>query len=410
MLRYRLSRAFGPVIWIFLMMALVSIPHAWAAGKYRTLYRFKGKKDGSLPYAGLIFDPTGNLYGTTSEGGAYGYGTVFKLTVSGGTWTESVLHSFNKDGQDGIYPYDSLIFDPAGNLYGTTFYGGTDGGGIVFRLSPMGDGAWTEKVIYNFSFAIGWFPQAALIFDSSGNLYGTTVAAGGGVAGTVFELTPNADGSWTESTLLSFNNTNGFGGYAAVIFDSKGNLYGNAAEGGAYSFGTTFELTPNSDGNWTDSVLHSFGKINDGRYVYSGLVFDPAGNLYGTTVEGGIDGGGTVFRLTPNSDGTWTENLLYGFCSTKDCQDGGLPRDVLVFDATGNLYGTTELGGAYADGLIFKLTSTEAGWKETVLHSFRNHPGSSPYAGLTFDGHGNLFGTTLGDAKTTFGSVFELSH
>jgi uncharacterized repeat protein (TIGR03803 family) len=403
----KFSPMLGAVVTVLLILTLMPMPGAWAAGKYGTLYKFKGGKDGSLPYAGLIFDPTGNLYGTTSEGGAYGYGTVFKLTLNGnGSWKESVLHSFNNDGQDGVNPYDNLIFDPTGNLYGTTFYGGTGGGGIVFQLSPNGDGSWRENVIHNFTYDHGWFPEAGLIFDSSGSLYGTTVAGGDDAAGTVFQLTPNGDGTWTENVLLSFNNTNGFGSYAGLIFDSSGNLYGNAAQGGAYGGGATFELTPNGDGTWTESLLHSFGSLDDGSYVYSGLIFDSGGNLYGTTEGGRIYGAGTVFQLTPNSDGTWTESVLYGFC----CGGGAGPYDSVVFDKAGNLYATAARGGAYGNGTIFKLKPTQVGWKATVLHSFRNRPGSNPYAGLIFGGHGNLFGTTVGDGKETFGSVFEITR
>ena len=265
-----------------------------------------------------------------------------------------------------------------------------------------------------------------MIFDEAGNLYGTTLYGGSWSSpycnsdgcGTVFKLTPNGDGSWTESVLHSFGDGDGEGPLAGVIFDAAGNLYGTTCGGSrAFGYGTVFELTPNGDGSWTESVLHSFN-YGEGAIPYSGLIFDPDGNLYGTTVRGGAsascpDGCGTVFKLAPNGDGSWTGSVLHSF----NVSDGAYPYAGLTFGAAGNLYGTAVGGGDQACkvynsgcGTVFELTPTPTGeWGYRVRHRFRDHPGASPYAGLVLDQTGNLYGTTRGDGITTFGSVFEIT-
>jgi uncharacterized repeat protein (TIGR03803 family) len=257
------------------------------------------------------------------------------------------------------------------------------------------------------------FPGAGLIFDSVGNVYGTTLYGGTSVGGTVFKLTRNSDGNWTESVLHSFFGTDGFALECRLIFDGAGNLYGTTDMGGAYGYGTVFKLTPNSDGSWTESVLYSFKGAPDGQEPTAGLVFDAAGNLYGTTEFGGSKNCpsapypcGTVFELTPNSDGSWTEHVLHRFTGN----DGNYPVAGVTFDAAGNLYGTASSGGADNFGVVFKLTPTSGGgWSYRVLHTFANKPGFEPYGGLSFDATGNLYGTTTGDGSTTYGSVFEIT-
>jgi len=242
------------VVAVTLTIVLVLAPGLWAASKYKTLYKFKGGAHGSQPYAGLIFDQAGNLYGTTFYGGAHGLGTVFELIPNGdGTWKEHVLYSF-KGTPDGYSPDSHLTFDAAGNLYGMTWDGGDHGGytGTVFRLSPNGDGSWKETVIHSFGG------------------YGDGVEAHGG-----------------------------------VTFDSAGNLYGTTKLGGAYGWGAAFQLTPNGDGTWTENVICSFQGNGDAVYSVAGLIFDQAGNLYGASSEGGVYNGGTVFELSPNGDGTY---------------------------------------------------------------------------------------------------------
>ena len=384
--------------------------------------------DGAYPYyVGLIFDAAGNLYGTTQDGGTYGFGTAFELTpVTGGGWMEKVLHSFDFNGTDGAYPYSGLILDATGDIYGTTYGGGSVncgsygyGCGTVFELTPTAGGGWTETVLHNFIFsgADGYHPAAGLIFDAAGNLYSTSYAGGTSGLGTVFELTPAAGGGWTENVLHNFSNTGtDDGAYpnASLIFDAAGNLYGTTEMGGTYSIGTVFELTPAAGGGWTQKVLHNFSNAgtHDGVYPNASLIFDAAGNLYGTTTVGGAYDEGTVFELTPVTGGGWMETLLYSFCP-QNCTDGAYPRAGLIFDGAGNLYGTTTLGGAYSfpSGTVFELSPQADGiWTEQVLHSFGNGTdGQNSTADLIFDAAGNLYGTTTMGGTYYGGTVFELT-
>jgi uncharacterized repeat protein (TIGR03803 family) len=341
------------------------------AGVYKTLHLFTWAKN---PSGNLIFDVAGNLYGTTQDGGSGkcpgGCGAVWRLARNPkATWTVSILHAFT--GADGSGPAAGLIFDAAGNLYGTTSGGGADGYGVVFELTPNPDGTWTESVLHSFTGgADGALPFAGLIFDTIGNLYGTTYYGPLGCAGltdgcgTVFRLTPNPDGTWTESVLHSFTEGAGGGNPAAgLIFDAAGNLYGttNFGTSGPGNLGTVFKLTPNPDGTWTESVLHSFTGA-DGAVPDAGLIFDAAGNLYGTTSSGGIsiacidiDGCGVVFKLSPTSTG-WSETVLHTFIGF-----GSTPRGGVIFDQAGNLYGTTSDGNpAFDYGLVFEITRVGA--------------------------------------------------
>jgi uncharacterized repeat protein (TIGR03803 family) len=386
-------------------------PLAGGGWTENVLYSFGNGVDGFQPGAGLIFDAVGNLYGTTYLGGTYNNGTVFELTPQGGGgWTENVLYSFNNNGTDAGFPHGGVIFDAAGSLYGTTRAGGAHNAGAVFELTPQAGGGWTEKVLYSFknNGTDAFNPLAGLIFDGAGNLYGTTSRGGIHDYGTVFELTPTAGEGWTEKVLYSFGNGTD-GGYpeAGLLFDGAGNLYGTTVSGGTYTYGTVFELIPQAGGGWTENVLHSFGNGTDGANP-TGLIADGAGNLYGTTVGGGY-GSGTVFELTPQAGGGWTEKVLYSFSNGSD---GGYPYAGLIFDGAGNLYGTTSEGGFYTSGTVFELTpQAGGGWTEQVLHSFnyRNGDGVNPYAGLIFDGAGNLYGTTSGGGTYGGGTVFELT-
>jgi uncharacterized repeat protein (TIGR03803 family) len=365
-----------------------------------TLYSFTGGSDGATPFAGLISDPSGNLYGTTQIDGDAGAGTVFELVNSSGNYTVKVLYSFT-GGSDGGYPFaGGLISDSSGNLYGTTQGGGAAGNGTVFELVNS-SGNYTEKVLYSFTGGSdGGGPLGGLIADSSGNLYGTTAAGNG----TVFELV-NSSGNYTEKVLYSFTGgSDGRQPFAGLIFDSSGNLYGTTLFGGAAGNGTVFELV-NSSGNYTEKVLYSFTNGSDGGQPAAGLIFDSSGNLYGTTGSGGAAGAGTVFELV-NSSGNYTERVLYSFGGS----DGANPVAGLIADASGNLYGTTALGGAAGAGTVFELVNSSGNYTEKVLYSFTSFTsdGSEPEDGLIADSSGNLYGTTvLGGFGA--GTVFKIS-
>jgi uncharacterized repeat protein (TIGR03803 family) len=341
--------AASAALMIVIAFTLVLAPAADAASKYKVLHAFNGK-DGADPSADLIFDAAGNLYGSTEQGGAYGPGTVFKLTPNAdGSWTESVLHSFN--GSDGQLLKAGLIFDAAGNLYGTTSEGGTHNFGTVFKLTPNADGSWTESVLHYFKpNVLG--PEAGLIFDATGNLYGTTYGGGTDNLGTVFKLTPNADGSWTESVLHSFNSGDGANPWAGLIFDATGNLYGTTESGGAHNFGTVFKLTPNADRSWTESVLYRFRGDPASTPIFAGLIFDGAGNLYGTVSGASASSGGAAFKLSPDQDGGWTYSLLHVFQG----KPAHTPYGGLVLGSAGTLYGTTGSCSSRCQGVVYQIT------------------------------------------------------
>jgi len=371
---------------------------AWAQTE-TVLYSFCAQSDctdGMLPETGVVFGPKGNLYGTTFGGGAEGMGVVFKLTPEG---KETVLYSFCPQGDcpDGGAPNGGLVFDQKGNLYGTTLEGG-NGQGVAFKLTPKGK----ETVVHTFCerYGIcpdGAYPEAGVVFDQKGNLYGTTFGGGTEDWGVVYKLSPKGK----ETVLYSFcvqgyrECTDGANPEAGVVLDQKGNLYGTTLYGGANDTGcagngcgVVFKVTPKGK----ETVLYSFcvqSGCTDGAYPYARVVLDRKGNLYGTTAGGGAYGEGVVFKLTPKGK----ETVLYSFCAQTGCTDGGSPGG-LVFDSKGNLYGTAA-GGAYGDGVVFKLTPKG---KETVLYSFcaqSNCADGSGPVGLVFDSKGNLYGTTV---------------
>jgi uncharacterized repeat protein (TIGR03803 family) len=325
------------------------------------LHYFQGKAagDGSYPVAGLVQDSQGNLYGTTSQGGTYDYGTVFKLTPAG---DETVLHSFAGP-PDGAVPWGELLLDSAGNLYGTTSEGGTGcrnpygpaGCGTVFKLSPAG----VETVLHRFKNSPdGALPAAGLIKDAKGNLYGTTMGGGnvvlGSAAGTVFRVTPGG----TETVLYRFkgyslSTKDGQNPRSTLVWDASGNLYGTTEEGGPKAWGTVFKLSPLGK----ETTLYSFpGKSGDGRSPEAGLVRDSAGNLYGTTNIGGNgsqcinEGCGVVFKLSA----TGVETVIHRFSET--AKDGCSPTAALIRGPAGNLYGVTPFcGGPSGVGSMFKI-------------------------------------------------------
>jgi len=268
------------------------------------LYGFTGAGDGGEPgYGDLVFDQAGNLYGTTITGGVGNCnspsetcGVVYKLTPSNGGWTESVLYSF-AGGSDGGNPYAGVIFDAAGNLYGTTALGGQYGNGTVYQLTPSGSG-WVESILYAFHGGDdGVNPTGGLIFDQSGNLYGTTSAGGPGGGGTVFMLKPS-NGNWTFSVAHTFTGSGSSPGPSdSLIMDAAGDLYGTTASAGAYLTGSVFKLTP-FHGGWTETDLYTF-TCDVGCYPHGSVLLDATGNLYGTAELGGTGSGGIVWEITP---------------------------------------------------------------------------------------------------------------
>jgi uncharacterized repeat protein (TIGR03803 family) len=354
-------------------------------------------------------DASGNLYGTTLVGGAHGAGEVFELSPSvGGSWTETVIYSFT-GGLDGANPaYADVIFDAAGNLYGTTAGGGAFNLGTVFELTPTESG-WSESVLYSFGGgADGANPNAGLVFDEEGDLYGTTSSGGYSSAGTVFELTPVSDGKWTETVIHTFNVKDGQDPAGGLVLDRRGNVYGVTQNGGHQGVGVVFQLVHSSSGHWAEKVLHTFTGGNDGGYPYAErLIFDRLGNLYGTTNGGGAFQLGTVFRLSPTAAGFWSERVLFSF----DGKVAANPWSGLILDRKGNLYGTCANGnGVTTVGAVFQLSPRAVGeWTERNLHLFTRQDGEFPEASLFRDAAGSLYGTTNSGGASNMGVVFKVT-
>jgi uncharacterized repeat protein (TIGR03803 family) len=395
------------------------------AQNYKLIHNFTGGMDGAIPDAGLTMDTAGNLYGTTCgthcAAGAKNAGTVFRMSNKGSGWVFTPLYVFG-GGNDGADPSARVIIGPDGSLYGPTWEGG-EGYGTIFNLKPAAAvspnifGGWTETVLYRFSGGDdGANPEAEVVFDQLGNLYGTTTAGGTSPCaayyscGVVFKLTPSS-GGWAESVIHAFSgNQDGAYPVSSVIFDQAGNLYGTASYGGdlmgCYPFypgcGTVFVLSPSVSG-WNDNTLYTFHNLSDGAFPQSGLIFDPSGNLYGTTWGGGTYGSGTVFELM-HSYGGWTLTTLHSFAGSIG------PLASLTMDEARNLYGTTYTDGAYGYGNVFKLTFYSGGWTYTSLHDFTGgSDGGSPASSVIFDANGNLYGTASVGGAYGYGVVFEIT-
>jgi uncharacterized repeat protein (TIGR03803 family) len=350
--------------------------------------------------------------------------------------TYKVLYSFDYTvaNGDGAVPTGNLASDHAGNLYGTTEYGGNsicDGCGTVFELSPNGDGTWSESVLYRFCNTVlnsyctdGAQPQGGLIIDAQGNLYGATTLGGtasgcgqGGGCGIVFELSPPAapGADWIETVLYNFcsnlvNNfcADGYTPLGKLTLDASGNLYGTTSQGGTHGGGTIYELSPAITG-WNYTNLYSFctetaGKsCLDGSQPLAGVTFDASGNLYGTTEYGGAKfGGGTVYKLTPGSGG-WTENVLLTFRTPYN--QGAAPMSGVSFDASGNLYGTNSQGGIGGSGTVFKLSFNG----RSGTFRFNGGDGSKPVANVILDSRtGSLYGTASNGGANSGGTIFKI--
>jgi uncharacterized repeat protein (TIGR03803 family) len=392
----------------------------------RIIHEFTGGNDGGYPVSDLTLDAEGNLYGTTAGGGIYGWGTVFELKRTTDGWKEEVLYNFAGKSSDGGDPEAGVIFDNAGNLYGVTdgqFEGNLTAN--VFKLTPN-SGGWTESVLYSFNVA-PFGPQNDLVLDAQGNLFGTLSA--GGIAtgcsvygcGTVFELMPQSNGSWKETTIYEFPGApDGAIPSSGVVLDSQRNVWGMTEAGGrgkceyvpkVAGCGIVYELTPNSDGSWKEAVIYDFAR--GGGFAVnpsSGLILDGASHLLATTIAGG-DGPGTVLELTQSQKG-WQQDVLYRFYGDPD---GDTPVGRLGINSDGALFGVTFRGGKNA-GTVFELQRSQTnGWKERVLHSFVGGiDGASPQAGLVFDSQGHLYGTTGSGGGGTVctggcGTVYEIT-
>jgi uncharacterized repeat protein (TIGR03803 family) len=385
-------RVASAIAFVGLLAFLFAPAPAAPAQTFTLLYQFRSGPGGINPYAGVIRDTKGNLYGTTHNDGAFAAGTVFRINSSG---KEKVLHSFSQTDGDGAFPwYGTLARDPSGNLYGTTLTGGIDGElccGTVFKVTASGD----ETVLYRFSGINGdGFPQAGVVRDSSGNLYGTTQNGGPDNAGTVFKVDPTGK----KIVLHSFTgSTDGAYPMAGVVLDAKDNVYGTTISSGSAPYaGTVFKVDPTGK----ETVLYTFTGSTDGGTPESGLIRDSRGNLYGTTYAGGTDGAGTVFKV----DTSGQETVLYNFTGGID---GAFPTEAsLVRDSAGNLYGTAPQGGTADFGVVFKIDTTG---KETVLHSFSGKDGKIPYGTLALDKAGNLYGTTSEGGVYGGGVIFKLT-
>ena len=381
---------FGFVPFTLIVLSLVINPAARGQTYNETvLHSFTGKPDGLGPeFGSLVRDAAGNLYGTTIEGGANNEGCVFAISPAG---REKVIYSFTGD-PDGKFPHEGVILDGAGSLYGATFNGGEFGFGTIFQLVIA---TGKETVLYSFmGQPDAANPDSVLTRDSAGNLYGTTFYGGTSNNGAVFELNTSNQ----ETVLHSFagSPTDGAIGYAGLVRDSAGDLFGITVDGGGNNNGTVFKLT--SAG--TETILHSFTGAPDGRFPHGDLARDGAGNLYGTTLNGGGIGLGMVFKLTPARQ----EKVLYSFPGNPDGQS---PIAGVIRDTQGNLFGTTQFGGEFGFGSVYEINS--AG-QESVLYSFTGPPdGEGPIAGLLEDRQGNLYGTTQLGGSSGAGVVFELS-
>lgn len=387
----------------------------------QVLYTFGGS-NGTLPEGKLVYTASGQLFGTagfggnttTCENGSNGCGVVFELTPPHhGVRNYHVLHVFNGAPSDGELPLGNIVFDAAGNLYGVTEYGGPSAGyygdGTVYKLSPAGGGNWNETVIHTFgNGSDGKWPLSGLTADAAGNLYGTTSVGGASDRGAVYQLTPNSNGSWSETILYSFTGQNGDGSEPAgeVIFDPAGNIYGTTVLGGTFNFGLVFELSPSSSG-WTKTILYNFTGVKGLGGGAGPLVRDAAGNLYGTSGPTG-GAGGAVFELTQNSDGTWTENTIHKFGSYP--ADGQSPSSGLTVDSAGAFYGTTLFGGAIYTGTVYSLTpKSGGGWIYRQLYNFDGVVQLKPDGGITLGKAHTLFGVTLDDTTPYSGGVYEIT-
>jgi uncharacterized repeat protein (TIGR03803 family) len=392
------------------------------AQTFSVIHNFTGGADGGNP-AGLTIDRNGSLYGAAAGGGASNAGTVFRLTRSRSGWLFTTLYAFQRGNGDGSGPDANMVVGPDGSLYGTTALGGIlgcqddHGCGTVFKLTPPVSSCktaicpWTETVLHRFTAnPDGAYPVGDLVFDQAGNVYGVTNSGGnplceffnGDDCGVVYTLTAGG----VERVIYTFPGGSG-GSYpeAGVTFDHSGNLFGTTSRGGGMSdLGTVFELTPEQDG-WVENTIYTFQAGSGGQTPYAGLILDQLGNLYGATSTGGVNGGGTVFELTP-SNGGWMFSLIYSLTGS----GAGGPFANLVMDKNGNLYGITGGDGKYGMGSVFTLIPANGGWTYTSLHDFTGGSDGAYPGSVILDANGNIYGTTSGGGPYGYyGVAFEIT-
>lgn len=402
---------------LFAALTLLT-PSLTQAQTYQVLHTFTGGQDGKSPESGLIMDRAGNFYGTTDLGANQsclgGCGTVFRISPRGILTT---IYSFH--GQDGDYPLANVTIASDGTLYGTTEFGGAFGAGNIYRLQPPARatanaaGTWSETVLYTFgpiNNGLGVEPwYGPLIFDGAGNIYGTASAGGTGPCatggcGTVFQLSPS-NGDWRYSVLYRFTcEADSAVPFSGVILDAAGRLYGTTHGDSRCNDGTLFQLIPHGS-TWSNNTLHTFLGRGDGDVPLGGLIMDAAGNIYGATTDGGAGGGGVIYELSPTGDG-WTFTTLHSLTGSP----GGGEESALTMDAAGNLYGTAGYDGAFHWGSIFKLTRNNGSWSYTDLYDFTGGAdGAVPNGKIALDSSGNLYGTASYAGQNNNGVAWELT-
>ncbi len=390
---------------VILLAALTTSPAQ--AQTLTVLHTFTGGADGYEPYAGVTLDQQGRIYGTTIQGGTHFDGVVFRLAREGQGWALSPIYSFGSQDHDGINPVSRVIFGPGGLLYGTTPTGGAGDGGTVFSLQPPATACkavlcpWVETILYSFTGGTdGGDPlYGDLCFDQAGNIYGTTAGGGSSGGGVVFKLTPSGSG-WTESVIWNFTNGNDGGApTAGVIFDNAGNLYGTTSAYGSHYSGTVYELSPTQSG-WSETTLYSF--TGDTGAGSGGLIMDAHGNLFGIT--GGLDGGISIaYELTPQN-GSWSFTVLQNFGEE---YVGAFAAP--TFDSHGILYGSLPTVGSDFTGEIFQLTPSGDRWIYRSFYTFNGSNAGVPLGAVTFDASGNMYGTGIAGGSDYDGSVWEIT-
>ena len=404
------SSSLAGVLATSVVFALIGISAKSVTAQTLTvIHNFRGTSDGGTPEFGLARDAAGNLYGTSYYGGN-GYGNVFRLQSKNNSWIFTPLYNFQSEA-DG-FNAGAVVVGPNGSLYGSTVWGGTQtcGCGTLFNLRPSPRpsatvfGGWNKQTLQNFAGdPDGYNPWGSLTFADANHFYGTTESGGPESGGTVFELTFSS-GSWHYSNIYTFTpNGGGYNPFGGVIQDANGNLYGTTSAGGSDDDGTVYELVHSGSG-WTMNILYSFQNGSDGKNPWTGLAMDQSGNLYGSTGSGGLNNQGAVFQLSPSGGGGWAFNVIYSFEAGSRGAAGSL-----AMDSEGNLYGVTSTGGHLHEGSIFKLTRSGSAWTYTGLHDFLISDGVEPSGNLVLAPNGKLYGTTSGGGPFLYGTVWELS-